>query len=424
MSSSTLTMVSSSSNEGEATKPRRSATTRLVAWLPVVMVVALFIWAYYVYIFIFCGSLIKDDLQRVVFGGVFHLLLLLCFWSFVQTTVTSVAPIPRYFALSDSDERLMDQCADEEARYEFLEILADSRGVLTRGPNGLVRFCDTCKQVKPDRAHHCSQCKRCIPKMDHHCPWFNNCVCFSTYKFFLLTIFYVVVLSVFGLLSATHHVAGAWTNHAASDVTLHATFLYVFGVVLSLSLGSFLYMHITMVCSNVTTLEDLRPHPFKDRRDSFDVGFCNNIAEVFGHRKALWFLPVFTALGDGARFPTRLHPDRNAYAPPPASVVVESPRPSETVAPVPAVTAAATPPVVGLHSCRYPVPSSESVAQTSSTPPPRLPRHVGRRARLPPLAITIVPSSETPASQLHSTDKKDVTTSMPPPTTLSSAEVR
>ncbi|KAL1430326.1 hypothetical protein MTO96_015035 [Rhipicephalus appendiculatus] len=124
------------------------------------MVVALFSWAYYVYIFIFCGTLVQDDLQRLVFGGVFHLLLLLCLWSFVQTTVTSVAPIPRYFSLSDSDQRLMDQCADEEARYEFLEILADSRGVLTRGANGLVRFCDTCKQVKPDRAHHCSQCKR------------------------------------------------------------------------------------------------------------------------------------------------------------------------------------------------------------------------------------------------------------------------
>ncbi|XP_037521144.2 palmitoyltransferase ZDHHC15A [Rhipicephalus sanguineus] len=419
------TMMSSSSEEGEPTEPRRSATTRLVAWLPVAMVLALFVWAYYVYIFIFCGSLVQDNMQRVVFGGVFHLLLLLCLWSFVQTTVTSVAPIPRYFALSDSDQRLMDQCADEEARYEFLEILADSRGVLTRGANGLVRFCNTCKQVKPDRAHHCSQCKRCIPKMDHHCPWFNNCVCFSTYKFFLLTIFYVVVLSVFGLLSATHHVAGAWTNHAASDVTLHATFLYVFGVVLSLSLGSFLYFHITMVCSNVTTLEDLRPHQFKDRRDSFDVGLRNNIAEVFGHRKALWFLPVFTALGDGARFPTRLHPDRNVYASP-ASVVVEPPRPPVPVPPVPVATGAATrmPPVVGPPSCRYPVPSSESVALTSSTPPPRLPRRAGRRARLPPLAITIVPSSETPASQLHSTDKKDVTTSVAPPTTLSSAEVR
>ncbi|KAL1430327.1 hypothetical protein MTO96_015036 [Rhipicephalus appendiculatus] len=235
--------------------------------------------------------------------------------------------------------------------------------------------------------------------MDHHCPWFNNCVCFSTYKFFLLTIFYVIVLSVFGLLSATHHVAGVWTNHAASDVTLHASFLYVFGVVLSLSLGSFLYFHITMVCSNVTTLEDLRPHQFKDKRDSFDVGLCNNIAEVFGHRKALWF-------------PPGLHGARRRDPVP------------DTTAPGPERLPTRMPPVVGPPSCRYPVPSSESVALTSSTPPPRPPRHPGRRARLPPLAITIVPSSETPASQLRSMDKKDVTTSVVPPTTMSSAEVR
>ncbi|XP_070395688.1 palmitoyltransferase ZDHHC15A-like [Dermacentor albipictus] len=421
--------MSSSSEDPEPTKPRRSATTRLVAWLPVAMVVALFVWAYYVYVFIFCGSLVKDDVQRVVFGGVFHLLLLLCIWSFVQTTVTSVAPIPRYFSLSESDERLMEQCADDDARRQFLEILADNRGVLTRGSNGVVRFCDTCKQVKPDRAHHCSQCKRCIPKMDHHCPWFNNCVCFSTYKFFLLTIFYVVVLSVFGLLSATHHVAGLWSDRAASSLTLHATLLYLFGLVLSLSLGSFLYFHITMVCSNVTTLEDLRPHQFKDRRDSFDVGCCNNIAEVFGRRKALWLLPVFTALGDGTRFPTRLHPDRNVYGPP-ASVAVEARRPSVPVPPATVVTETAAhsrmPPVVGPPSCRYPVPSSESVALTLSPPlqSPRRGAGRGGHARLPPMAITIVPSRETPASQLHSANKKDATSSVAPPMSLTSVDVR
>ena len=34
-----------------------------------------------------------------------------------------------------------------------------------------VRFCDKCKAIKPDRAHHCSVCGRCVLKMDHHCPW-------------------------------------------------------------------------------------------------------------------------------------------------------------------------------------------------------------------------------------------------------------
>ncbi|KAK8781006.1 hypothetical protein V5799_017653 [Amblyomma americanum] len=193
----------------------------------------------YLHFTMYGGSLVKDGAQRFAFSTGFHLLLLLlCLWSFVQTTVTSVPPIQSYFDLIESDQRLLEQCADDEARGEFLDILAENQGVLTRGPSGGVRFCERCQQVKPDRAHHCSQCRRCVPKMDDHCAWFNNCVCFSTYKFFLLTIFNVLALCVFGLASATPHVAGAWSSNASTYVTLNCTFLYDFGVMLVLVLGS------------------------------------------------------------------------------------------------------------------------------------------------------------------------------------------
>ncbi|XP_077491893.1 palmitoyltransferase ZDHHC20-B-like [Amblyomma americanum] len=400
------------SSGGSESARRRRSNHEFVAWLPVAMVVGLFAWAYYVYIFVFCGSLVKEGAQRFAFSTVFHLLLLLCLWSFVQTTVTAVPPIPGYFGLSESDQRLLEQCADDEARGEFLDILAENRGVLTRGTSGGVRFCERCQQVKPDRAHHCSQCLRCVPKMDHHCPWFNKCVCFSTYKFFLLTIFYVVALCVFGLASATHHVADAWSSNASTYVTLNCTFLYAFGVMLVLVLGSFLYLHFIMVCNNVTTLEDLRPHLFKDDRDSFDIGFRCNIAEVFGHRKALWFLPVFTSLGDGARFPTRLHPDRYVYGPP-VSVMVEERRPSVPVPPLPVADEVPELPV--LTSCRRPVPSTEGplggLTLTPFVAPPR-----GSLSFLPPTTITIVPPTEAAASVRLSESKKDL-----PPIVVASA---
>ncbi|XP_077485657.1 palmitoyltransferase ZDHHC2-like [Amblyomma americanum] len=248
--------------------------------------------------------------------------------------------------------------------------------------------------------------------MNHHCPWFNNCVCFSTYKFFLLTIFYVVALCVFRLASATHLVAGAWSSNACTYVTLNCTFLYAFGVMLVLVLGSFLYLHFTMVCNNVTTLEDLRPHLFKDDRDSFDIGFRDNIAEVFGHRKALRFLPVFTSLGDGARFPTRLHPDRYVYGPP-VTVVVEERRLSVPVPPLAVTDEVPALPV--LTSCRRPVPSTEGplggLTLTPFVAPPR-----GSLSFLPPTTITVVPPTEAAASVRLSESKKDL-----PPIVVASA---
>lgn len=36
---------------------------------------------------------------------------------------------------------------------------------------GRPKFCSTCLNYKPDRAHHCREVGRCVRKMDHYCPW-------------------------------------------------------------------------------------------------------------------------------------------------------------------------------------------------------------------------------------------------------------
>jgi len=37
--------------------------------------------------------------------------------------------------------------------------------------DGRPRWCSTCMNWKPDRAHHCREVERCVRKMDHFCPW-------------------------------------------------------------------------------------------------------------------------------------------------------------------------------------------------------------------------------------------------------------
>ncbi|KAH7937479.1 hypothetical protein HPB49_012654 [Dermacentor silvarum] len=228
--------------------------------------------------------------------------------SYVQTTVAFVAPIPPLFRLTVGEQQALVNCHNERTRRSVLDVMAIERGVLTFGADGCVRYCEDCCLIKPDRGHHCSACRRCIPKMDHHCPWFNNCVCFSTYKFFLLTLFYVVALSLFGVFTTGKYVIDMWVTARMTPSTFHVTFLAVLGTGLALGLGAFLWHHVSMVFSNETTLEHMRAPIFRDTDDSFNVGCWQNFVQVFGPRMSLWMLPVFTSVGDGVRFPTKLHP--------------------------------------------------------------------------------------------------------------------
>ncbi|KAH7946818.1 palmitoyltransferase ZDHHC2 [Rhipicephalus sanguineus] len=300
-----------------APQPRRRSGSRgsrtwksfVLNWLPLVLVSGLFSWGYYAYVVVFCASVIQDSaLKTTAFGIVFHLLLFLCLWSYVQTTVASIAPVPPLYRLTRGEQQALENCHNERTRRSVLDVMAIERGVLTLGADGCARYCEDCCLIKPDRCHHCSVCRRCIPKMDHHCPWFNNCICFNTYKFFLLTLFYVVVLSLFAVFTTGKHVILMWLNARMTSSTFQLTFLMVLGTALALGLGAFLWHHARMALSNETTLEQMRAVVFRDTDDSFDLGYWQNFAQVFGTRMSLWMLPVFTSVGDGLRFPTKMHP--------------------------------------------------------------------------------------------------------------------
>ncbi|KAL3250891.1 hypothetical protein MRX96_055307 [Rhipicephalus microplus] len=228
--------------------------------------------------------------------------------SYVQTTAASIAPVPPLYRLTTGEQQALENYQNERTRRRLLDGMASERGVLTLGTDGCVRFCEDCCLIKPDRCHHCSICRRCIPKMDHHCPWFNNCVCFNTYKFFLLTLFYAVVLSIFGVSTMGKHVIDMWLKAHMTSTTFQLTFLTVVGTSVVLVLGAFLWHHACMVFRNETTLEQMRAVIFREPDDSFDVGYRQNFVQVFGKRMWLWMLPVFTSVGDGVRFPTKLHP--------------------------------------------------------------------------------------------------------------------
>ncbi|KAL6071771.1 Palmitoyltransferase zdhhc2 [Balamuthia mandrillaris] len=179
--------------------------------------------------------------------------------------------------------------------------------------DGASRVCSKCRKPKPDRAHHCRICKKCVLKMDHHCPWVNNCVGFGNYKYFILFVTYLPLLCFVALLCAVPY----FTSSAFKEMSAASIQVYIIMVVCSvfgLGISGFAGVHLRLACLNMSTIESFdgyrtrigsSVHSDRKRKvNPYDLrSWRQNFEQVFGTNPWLWFLPVFTSIGDGCFFP-------------------------------------------------------------------------------------------------------------------------
>jgi hypothetical protein len=79
----------------------------------------------------------------------------------------------------------MEVAGSDAASALIIERKGKELPVVTRTNNLSIRYCDKCKCVKPDRAHHCGVCQTCVLKMDHHC----------IYNIIIILIIIIVIIS-------------------------------------------------------------------------------------------------------------------------------------------------------------------------------------------------------------------------------------
>lgn len=176
------------------------------------------------------------------------------------------------------------------------------------------KYCSRCQNGKPPRCHHCSVCNRCVLKMDHHCVWVVNCVGARNYKYFLLFLVYTFVETVLDTLVLLPYFIEFFrdeSRRSSSPGDIAILFItFVLNLAFALSLLCFIGMHASLVTSNTTSIE------VHERRNSvswkYDLGWRKNLEQVFGTKKLLWFLPLYSAedlhnIGalHGLEFPTR-----------------------------------------------------------------------------------------------------------------------
>ncbi|GMH21767.1 hypothetical protein Nepgr_023609 [Nepenthes gracilis] len=277
-----------------------SSGLKSLGYLMIVLVLAIIGVSYYTVVILALGPQLHRSGFRSFLAFcilvVFHALLTLLTWSYFMVVCQDPGSVPGNWrpVIEDNLEEgtsitQPDYVAPESSTYG----LSSSDG---REIRPAFCYCNRCQNGKPPRCHHCSVCQRCVLKMDHHCVWVVNCVGARNYKFFLLFLLYTFLettLNTLVLLPCIIKLFGKGTSHSSSPANIAMMFLaFVLNLAFSLSLICFLVMHASLLSSNTTTIE---VHEKKQAvRWKYDLGWKENFEQVFGKKKALWFLPLFS----------------------------------------------------------------------------------------------------------------------------------
>ncbi|XP_058126004.1 palmitoyltransferase ZDHHC15 [Anopheles ziemanni] len=300
---------------------RCGCCVRTMKWFPVLFIVSVIGWSYYAFVIQLSFFTVTSVVQRILFLLFYHAILVMFLWSYYQTVFTEIGRVPSRFRIPRSELDRMIRATSEDEQKQILEAFAKELPVVTRTLNASVRFCEKCRLVKPDRAHHCSVCGVCVLKLDHHCPWVNNCINFTNYKYFILFLGYALLYCLYVALTTVAYMELIWTvslkqlDHS-NDGRFHILFLFFVSVMFAISLVSLFGYHCYLVLLNRTTLESFRTPIFRyggPDKNGFSLGKMSNFQEVFGDDRRFWFVPVYTSMGDGVVYPMRCY-DEDAEA--------------------------------------------------------------------------------------------------------------
>ncbi|XP_017466716.1 PREDICTED: palmitoyltransferase ZDHHC15 isoform X2 [Rhagoletis zephyria] len=303
-------------NDGKKSTPCANCMAAL-KWIPVIFISAVIAWSYYAYVVQLCLLSIDNTFEKIVFLIFYHIICMLFFWSYWNTIFTPVGTVPSNWRIPESDIEHIFHADTQEQQKRILENFAKTLPVTNRTLNGSVRFCEKCKIIKPDCAHHCSVCGSCVLKMDHHCPWVNNCVNFTNYKFFVLFLGYALLYCLYVALTSLEYFIRFWRGDLNGGMgRFHILFLFFVSLMFAISLVSLFGYHVYLTLMNRTTLEAFRAPIFRiggPDKNGYNLGKYANFQEVFGDNWKLWFLPVYTSVGDGLTYNTQKQHQMPSY---------------------------------------------------------------------------------------------------------------
>lgn len=288
----------------------RKPAARGIAWGKVVVDLSLCVGEWVVYN-VLCAPALLGRL-------LFNLLWLLAMWSFWQTVRTNpgTQECPEWGAWART--RPMLHKSPEKTKEVEVASGRASRRIWSPGE---VTWCSTCKQERPERAHHCSQCDYCVLRMDHHCPWVGNCIGFRNHKYFVLFMWWTAWTCAVGLLTVDGPSVADQCRMFFVDPSLmtpeqqHLQELVLLpllgslgGMLLLLFTGFMLFFRVSSVVTNNTQVE----HFYKGKNPYSYPSRFDNVRQLMGPFDWRFLLPLLPVNRDGLSGTSYPHPELDA----------------------------------------------------------------------------------------------------------------
>ncbi|XP_046733806.1 probable palmitoyltransferase ZDHHC24 [Diprion similis] len=164
------------------------------------------------------------------------------------------------------------------------------------------RLCSSCEALSPPRSWHCPTCDTCILKRDHHCIFTGCCVGHYNHRYFLMFVFYLFAATAYAFIFNNIFIwskiqfefpmsiikvvfpLAIFVFGFDGSIEQFYLLLYIVSVVGMLFTGVLCVYHFHLIFQGLVCNE-------KNKKDySYNLGFKQNIIEVFGHK---WYFALF-----------------------------------------------------------------------------------------------------------------------------------
>lgn len=179
-------------------------------------------------------------------------------------------------------------------------------------------FCASCEAVQPPRAWHCSVCGVCVLKREHHCMFVGYCIGHRNHRYFCMFLFYmwlgVCYCTFFNTkflqtqMTFTWDILPKFIFPLISLITFDMSWLQVYIFFWSAHFAAMLLCTVLLLYHSNLVLQGRTTHENNTRKNAYNLGWKQNMTEVFGEKwkRAMMFPFAASKLPhDGVNWDTR-----------------------------------------------------------------------------------------------------------------------